>query len=242
MRLAITFLSLLAIGVSAFVLVPAARAITFTDAFEGGTNAAGWSYIQGFDIIEGAGGNPGGWLHQPLYDTFDPAVRSEVSGGTPFTGDYHAAEVTKISFDLQTLDVDFGDGTGFPVVLLLRRTNGTPDDIFDDDYAYTEVGTSPAVGSGWQHYEALIPSQSNDAVPAGWLGGSIDDCENFRPGVTWTDIMQSVDQVEIHFLTPCMFAIFQQWNVGADNISIEYVTEPTSVEATSWGAVKNLYR
>lgn len=239
MRLATTTLSLLA---SALLLAPAARAITFTDAFEGGTNAAGWAYIDGFDTIEAAGGNPGGWLHQPLYDTFDPAVRSAVSGGTPFTGNYQASGVTKISFDLQTLDVDFGDGTGFPVVVQLRRTNGTPDDIFDDDYAYTEIGGSPEVGTGWHHYEVVIPSQSNDPVPAGWLGGSVDDCENFRPGVTWADIMLSVDQVEIHFLTPCMFAIFQQWNVGVDNITIEYTHDPTPVEATSWGAVKNLYR
>ncbi len=226
-----------------WLAAPAAlRAEIFVDDFEGGANAAGWAYIEGFDVLEAAGGNPGGWLHQPLYDTFDPAVRSAAGGITPFTGDYRAAGVSKISFDLQTLSVDFGTGADFDVVLQLRRTNGTPDDIFDDDVAYTLGALSPAEGAGWVHYEFDVPSQSNDAVPAGWFGASIDDCENFRPGVDWTDIMESVDQVEIHMLTPCLFAIFQQWNVGVDNVAIEYSESPTPVESTSWGGVKSLYR
>ncbi len=240
-----TTISRIALVALAFVVLalPAhAGTIVFTDGFEGGTNFAGWAYIQGFDTLESSGGNPGWWLHQPLYDTFDPAVYSNIGGSTPFTGDYRAAQVTKISFDLQTLDVDFGNGSGFPVTLLLRRVNGTPDDIFDDDYAYSVGGDSPAVDQGWVHYEFDVPSQSNDAVPAGWFGASVDDCENFRPGVTWADIMESVDRVEIHFLTPCMAAIFQQWNVGADNISIEYLEDPTAVESSSWGQLKNLYR
>ena len=54
--------------------------------------------------------------------------------------------------------------------------------------------------------------------------------------------MESVDRVEIHFLHPCFFAIFQQWILGADNVAIEYTADPTAVEATSWGGVKSLYR
>ncbi len=222
-------------------MATAARATTFTDDFEGGSNAAGWSYLQGGDILEESGGNPGGWLHQPLYDTFDPAVQSAWGNDTPFAGDYQAAQVSRISFDLQTLDADFGDGTGFFVALVLRNTHGTPDDFDDDDYAYFVGPNVPIIGQGWVHYDVDVPSQSVDPVPAGWTGGWSGDCENFRPGVDWNDIMTSVDRVEIHYLSPCLFAIFQQWNVGADNISIEYVGEPTPSEETSWGAVKNLY-
>jgi hypothetical protein len=142
---------------------------------------------------------------------------------------------------MQTLSVDFGDGSEFNVILLLRKTNGTPDDIFDDDWAYSIGAATPAEGAGWTHYEFTIPSQSNDDVPAGWAGGSVDDCEHFRNGVTWSDIIHSVNRVEFHFLHPCFFAIFQQWVVGADNVRIEYAG-PTAVEAKSWGGVKELYR
>ena len=225
----------------ALALPAAAHAVTFVDEFEGGVNAAGWSYIQGFDTLEPTGGNPGGWLHSPLLDTVDPTLSSAVDGATPFTGDYHAANVVRISVDLQTLHVDFGDGSEFNVVLLLRKTNGTPDDITDDDFAYAIGAATPAVGQGWVHYQFDVPSQSADAVPAGWAGGSIDDCEHFRPGVTWSDIMHSVDRVEIHFLQPCFFAIFQQWEVGADNVAIE-MAGPTAVEPTSWAGLKSLYR
>lgn len=219
-----------------------ATGLAFVDGFEGGVNAAGWAYIEGFDTLEPAGGNPGGWLHSPILDTFDPTLYSAIDGATPFTGVYGAMNVSKIRLDVQTLAVDFGDGSEFNVILLLRKTNGTPDDIFDDDWAYSIGAATPVEGAGWTHYEFDIPSQSSDAVPAGWAGGSVDDCENFRPGVSWSDIMESVDRVEIHFLHPCFFAIFQQWVLGADNVAIEYTMDPTGVEATSWGAVKSLYR
>jgi hypothetical protein len=233
-------ISILALALTA----PApARADVFVDTFEGGANGAGWTYIEGFDTLESNGGNPGWWLESPILDTFDPTLYSAIDGATPFTSDYRATNVSKIGVDLQTLSVDFGDGSEFNVILLLRRTNGTPDDIFDDDFAYFVGGPTPVEDAGWAHYEFLVPSQSDDPVPAGWAGGSVDDCENFRPGVVWSDIMQSVDRVEFHYLHPCFFAIFQQWVVGADNVSIEYAGKPTAVGATpSWGRVKSLYR
>jgi hypothetical protein len=180
-------------------------------------------------------------LHSPILDTFDPTLYSAANGSTPFTGDYRATNVSKISLDLQTLSVDFGDGSEFNVILLLRKVNGTPSDISDDDYAYFVGAATPVEGQGWTHYEFDVPSQSNDAVPAGWAGGSFDDCEHFRSGVTWSDIMESVDQVEIHYLHPCFFAIFQQWIVGVDNLRIEFDSFTPTV-TTSWGAVKRLYR
>jgi hypothetical protein len=214
---------------------------TFTDDFEGGTNQAGWSFIQGFDVIEVNGGNPGAWLHQPLYDTFGPSLVSDWGNGTPFEGDYRDLGVNMISFDLQVLDTDFPIGDGFLMSLLLRNTHGTPFDFDDDDYAYFVGPPVGPVGGGWVHYDVSVPSQSNLPVPPGWTGGYSGDCENFRPGVDWNDVITNVDRVEVLFLQPCFFAIFQQWNVGADNITITY-EKPTSVESTSWGQVKALYR
>lgn len=233
---------LLLLSLTAAMIPAIASAITFTDDFEGGTNDAGWAFIQGGDVIEPAGGNPGAWLHQPLYDTFGPSVMTAWGNVTPFVGDYRALGATSIGFDLQILDTDFPiGGDAFSATLLLRNTHGTPNDFDDDDYAYFIGPLLPLVGSGWLHYEISIPSQSNDPVPAGWHGGWSGDCENFRPGVSWSDVITNVDRVEVHFLQPCFFAIFQQWNVGADNFSITY-GDPTSVEAMSWGGIKHLYR
>jgi hypothetical protein len=233
---------LLGLALLAALGIPAAaQGETFTDDFEGGANAAGWAFLgPGGDVLEGAGGNPDAWLHAPVYDTFAPSLTSAVGNGTPFEGDFRARGVMSIGFDLQIVGTDF-PVSDFPVVLLLRNVRGTPGDVGDDDYAYYVGPAVPTVGGGWVHYDVAIPSQSNDAVPAGWLGGSVNDCASFEPGVTWNDVITNVDRVEILFLDPCFFAIFQQWNVGADNVSITY-TQPTSVEPTTWSGIKKLFR
>src|SRR5688572_17020751 len=146
---------LLLLSLTAAMSLPAvASAITFTDDFEGGTNHAGWAFIEGGDVIEPVGGNPGAWLHQPLYDTFGPSVMTAWGNMTPFVGDYRALGATSIGFDLQILDTDFNiGGDAFSATLLLRNTHGTPNDFDDDDYAYFVVGLLPPVGGGWLHYE-----------------------------------------------------------------------------------------
>ena len=219
-----------------------AGADVYTDDFEGGVNESAWAWIRGGDILEDTGGNPGWWLHQAQYDTFAPIVDTGSGIDTPFVGDYTASIVTRISADLRTDRVDFGDGEGFELALILRKTNGTPNDPNDDDYAYTLLGNIPIEGAGWTHYDVAIPSLSNEDVPAGWFGGWVGDCETFRPGVVWADVMASVDRVEFMYLNPCFSAIFQGWDVGADNLEIEFEGGSTPTAETSWGSVKNLYR
>ncbi len=216
-------------------------AAEFVDDFEGGANEAAWAFIRGGDTLESSGGNPGWWLHQRTYDTFAPTLESSFDGSTPFTGDYRATGVTEISFDARTDAVDFGDGSGFNMTLVLRDTNGTPTDFDDDDIAYFVGPNVPRVGEGWVSYVFDVPSQSDDALPAGWKGGWAGDCENFRPGVTWLDIMTSVDRVEMWWIDPCFFAAFQQWNVGADNLRIAYTGGSTPVESASWSRIKSMY-
>ena len=189
-----------------------------TETFEGGTNAAGWSFIPGSDVIETSGGNPGAWLHNDQYDTFAPMLTTDDATPSAFVGDYRALGVTSISLDARTDANNFG-AVGFEMSLLLRDTKGTVD-VNDDDYAYFVGPNVPLPGNGWEHYDFAIPSSSTDPVPAGWSGGWVGDPENFRPGVDWNDVIQSVDRVEIWWLNPSFFAIFQQWDVGADNITI----------------------
>jgi len=189
---------------------------TFVDDFEGGTNLGGWSYNPA-DVIEATGGAPGGWWHQASADTFGPIITST----SPLVvGDFRAKGVKKFSLDARVDGMTFpASGGGFNLSILLRDTKGTPD-VSDDDYAYSVGAAIPVVGSGWKHYQFAVPSDDTSAAPAGWTGGWVGDCCSFRPGVDWNDVITSVDQVEIHFLDPSLFAIFQQWNIGLDNIRI----------------------
>ncbi len=209
-----------AIAVCVAGLPVAAMADTFTDGFDLNHNVGGWT-ISGNPNIDATGGNPGYWLHNPLADTFYPIVRTD--GVSPFVGDFRAMGVTTIAFDAVLLDYDFASPP-WPMSLLLRDTKGTPGDPSDDDYAYFVGPQIPVIGQGWVHYEFAVPSADTTPVPAGWTGGWAGDLENFRPGVDWNDVVTNVDRVEIVWNHPASFAIFAQWNVGMDNISI--TTEP----------------
>ena len=93
---------------------------------------------------------------------------------------------------------------------------------------------SPQPGTGWKSFNFPVPSQNTAALPAGWTGGYFGDSENFRPGVTWNDVITSVDSVEFYWLNPALFAIFQQWEVGIDNAR---VTVPEPATAAAVGAM-----
>jgi hypothetical protein len=208
----------------------AARAQTFVDTFEGGVNTAGWTFnSQSPDVIEPAGGNPGAWLHNAGLDTFAPILTNTEGVPSLFTGNLRARGVTSIGVDARTDAATFGAG-GRQFSLLLRNTRGTPTNPDDDDYAYFVGPTVPQIGEGWKSFDFNVPSQDTSAVPAGWSGGHAGDPENFRPGVTWNDVITDVDVVEFWWLHPAFFAIFQQWDVGVDNVRVT-VPEPSTALA-----------
>lgn len=176
------------------------------DSFDTGLNQGGWIY-NGADVIETEGGNPGGWLHNSSADTFYPIWTAPAA----FAGDWAAAGVTKLEFDARTLDMDFGDGTGFEMSILVRDTKGTPT-VTDDDTAWLVGPNVPLVGAGWKHFEFDVPATAFTLLPAGWAG-------SFSGDGNWVTLMQSVDQVEIVWSDPSLFAIFQMWDIGLDNVS-----------------------
>ena len=208
------FLSLAACVLLSQGTVASAQMATY-DNFDTGLNKGGWNYNPG-DVIESIGGSPGGYLHQPVADTFGPIFQSD---NNRLVGDWRAAGVDNLSFDGILHNMIFGNGSGFEMSILLRDTKGTPG-VNDDDYAYFVGPNIPLKGAGWKSFDFNIPSQDTSAVPAGWWGGWSGDGTQFRPGVTWNDIITSVDKVEIHWLNPSFFAIFQQWDVGLDNIAV----------------------
>lgn len=192
---------------------------TVTEGFTGGTNAEGWTFGAPNEVIVSNGGNPGDFLRSFPFQTFAPICTTTDTLATSFVGDLRAKGATRISFD--AFVGAGGPPAGFAMSLLLRDTKGTASDPNDDDYAYFVGPGIPAIGAGWTHYDFDIPSQSTDAVPSGWTGGWVGDPVNFRPGIDWNDVIESVDRVEIWFIDPSFFAIIQNWDVGVDNLEIE---------------------
>src|SRR5580765_4320869 len=96
---------------TALLLIPllASQSIgaTTTETFEGGTNAAGWTY--GFDSLDNSGGNPGWWLHAVGLDTFGPRVANDPAIASPFSGNLRTKGVTAMSIDSRI------DSTDFPI-------------------------------------------------------------------------------------------------------------------------------
>ena len=235
MRVALIAMTILA------VMVGPAMSETYIDDFEGGANPSGWCFLASTDIIESTGGNPGYWLHQPTFDTFAPILQTGWDVPGPFVGDYRALNVTQIGIDAVTINNTFGNAAGFQFTLLLRDMNGTPSNVDDDDFAYAYFFQCPMIGEGWTHYDFMVPSADMSSVPAGWTGGWVGNPESFRPGVDWNDVITSVECVEFWWIHPAWGAMFQQWDVGADNISITF-DGGSPVEDSSWGSIKAMYR
>ena len=218
------------LGVSLLAFISStnlARSATTTDTFDPGSNSANWQ--MGQDFIDPTGGNPGAYLHAVGLDTFGPRVASDPATTNDFTGNLRVKGVTSMGIDVIVNSTQFPvGGNAFSLTLLLRNTRGTPEDFSDDDFAYFSAGEIPQPGAGWQHYNFPLDAAST-SLPAGWKGGSADDPEVFRPGVTWNDIVTHADIVEFNYLKPGFFAIFQQWDTGVDNVSVTSIPEPSVV-------------
>jgi hypothetical protein len=76
----------------------------------------------------------------------------------------------------------------------------------------------PAFGEGWVSYDFEVPSQETE-LPDGWLLLNNGDISS-PPVHDWDTIIQNVDQLEFFGGDPTLVFIFQQWDMGADNVRI----------------------
>jgi hypothetical protein len=197
--------------------------ITFVVDFER-ENEGDWSFFGNpanpVEVIEAGGGNPGAFLHSTCsglacLDTFAPELRTQLGTSSVFTGDYRAKGVEGLGVDLAIFDVDFSTG-GRPLTLMLRHDPGTPGDSFDDTVVY-RLGPKniPDANGQWRRYSFRVPSEKL-TLPAGWLvfqGSGDDDAD-------WNQVMTGVSQVSFFYGDPTFFFIFQQWELGVDNLRI----------------------
>jgi hypothetical protein len=207
-------------GTAALALVLAAApalADSFTETFDGGSNVGGWTFGTGNEVVEASGGNPGAYLHDSFVDTYAPQPRT--TQPSVFTGDLRQRGVTRLGIDLVTFAVDFS-ADGRPLTLMLISDQGTPSDP-DDDWAAYLIGPSnvPLPGQGWLSYSFDVPSRQT-SLPAGWATLALGPSS--PPTPDWNQLITGVSQVRFFYGDPTMIFIFQGWNLGLDNPTVEY--------------------
>lgn len=199
------------------VAAATAGADTFTETFDGGSNVGDWSFGTGAEVVETTGGNPGAWLHDAFVDTFAPQPRT--SGASLFTGDLRHRGVTRIGIDLVTHDVDFS-AEGRPLTLMLVSDQGTPGDPDDDWAAYTIGAVNvPLPGAGWSFYSFVVPAQER-ALPAGWATLAFGGASPAVPD--WNLLIENVVETGFFYGDPTLFFIYQVWDLGLDNPTVEH--------------------
>ena len=232
----------------AFVLAMSTVAIAETgiyEDFESGTIGGGWHWTSA-DFIETSGGNPDSygrcpeaWLPTPVYFSGWDAPG--------WTGDYTAMGVTGFSIDVMTISTQNSYFDEYPMFLTIMNHMGTPDDYNDDVFVYTNPDTyfAPGAGTGWHSYQWDIPSDfvgGPGEMPAGWSGGNWADWNNLPDGMTWQDMMTNAGRLEVRTLRFGMVALFDPYNMGADNVELYYETGPVATEEMTFGGVKSLFR
>jgi hypothetical protein len=202
-----------------------ASKITLVEGFEKGTNTGNWSFFgdpaNSVEQLESSGGNPGRFLHATCagldcLDTFAPQLRTQLGVASFFTGDYRAKGVIQLGVDLAIFGPPGVTTGGRPLSLVLRNDAGTPLDSSDDPTVFFVGGRNiPDADGEWDRYSFRLPSAST-TLPPGWQvlqGSGNDDAD-------WNQVITDVDQVEYFFGDPNFFFIFQQWELGVDNLRI----------------------
>lgn len=214
---------LFVILVALALALPAAAAPTTTiaETFDGTLDQATWR-LGTLDTIEPSGGSPGAYLHNPQ---FDSAVPHPVYVGplpSPFFGDYRAANVTSLGLDVIVYAASIGVDNRRPVSLVLTSDMGTPDDPTDDCDVYT-VGNKnvPRPGTAWRAFDFKVPS-GETSLPLGWTVRGA--CAGLSANDAWNAVITNVTNVSFPFSDPDTFWYFQVWDLGIDNVRIEFAT------------------
>jgi hypothetical protein len=198
--------------------------------FDEGKNIGRWSFFgdpaNPIEVIERTGGNPGPWLHSTCsglacLDTFAPQFRTMLGVRSVFTGNYRLKGVTSLGIDTEILGPSFVSTGSRPLTLVLFDDNGTPNEFGDDSAVYLKGPNIPELGAGWQSYSYPVPSQAT-GLPAGW---GIFQGQG-TPDQVWNKVINGVDQVTFMYGDPELFYIFQQWEIGVDNVRITRVGVP----------------
>jgi hypothetical protein len=212
-----------------------AQATQVVDDFENGANPNGWSWLSGspgglshHGVVQPDGGHPGGWLDSTApYFSGHPNLTAVPVPGTPLHAALDSGALTSASADIQRLDTAAVENchpvydlpSRFTLELFDLHTLGTdpptPIEAHTTDGPASPEGTAYA----WTPVRFAIPSASPD-VPPGWV-------LNVPPDVTytWADLMRNLDGISIYAIDPEEFTFDACWQLGADNVVVEYAED-----------------
>ncbi|MBL9030377.1 MAG: hypothetical protein JNM80_01545 [Phycisphaerae bacterium] len=196
------------------VVSPAALGQAYSESFEGGTNAAGWTFGAAGEGPTTPGGVNGSWRFQSTpFTTTAPVLRCAANAPGP-TGNFRARRVGYIVVALRVDASDLPVANLAPAVILVSF-NGTPADPSDDWGAYN--GNLQGLGPTgvWRHHTVTLDPVA--ASPSfGWNFIALGPSAPANP--TWSALVTQVDRLDFSLADPTITHPSQTWSVSADAI------------------------
>jgi len=216
---------------SAAALAGDGHVVTFDNGPEG------WS-VNGAATIIQHGGNPGANLHHVQPDTFGISVRTTTN--EHFVTDFTQTGPVKISIDFKVNSITFF-GTEVPRDIVLELMDFDVEGNYPYNSVWFNAGQLPAPGTGWVTYEFIIDDVHSSELPEGWGGTGDEDPNTYEPilpaGRTWSDMLQSIDQVQFTTFVPGYMYGFTNYDIQVDNISITPLAPDCPADVTGDGSV-----
>ena len=207
---------------------------SFVETYDDGTDVGLWHCSAGAArIIETSGGNPGAYLQQGGFSSAIPtwaSVSTRFQPGVPdpykidsiYTGDWTGLGVTRITVDLNVIQVATW-ATDRAVTLELLQMDETGFNVnYDATYTLPDLPNPPV---GWQTYSFPVDANS-PTIPEGWVFTRGDG----TPGTDaeWSPFLHRIDLTSIGFYKPGFaYPSLGTWILGIDNIEIDFQASPT---------------
>lgn len=192
-----------------------AQSLFHLENFDGGTNAAQWTFGVPTQTAPTTGGYPCcDHLRSGLIEGAVPMVGTTLGTATPFTGNYRAAGITSAAAYLRANSSNQVLSNVRPMVLLYSA-NGTPADPTDDWGAFRTAILPLAALGQWRMFTFGIPNQQT-TLPAGWTIVRLGPAAPANPD--WNVLIQNVDRLIFAYGDPSQSGKGQSWDVSADYI------------------------
>lgn len=179
--------------------------------------ADGWD---GNGSIEADGGNPGANAHF-FIENF--GIEFRTSSNTAFIGDLTASDAITVGIDSKVDSITFEGNEVSRNMIVEFRSHA----LAVDGYPYTSVWYNLGVlqaGPDWLTFSVTF-NPGEQELPQGWGGYGAEDPVTFEPvlppGVTFADVMASVDELAFTTYEPGWFYGFTIFDVRIDNLSID---------------------
>jgi hypothetical protein len=201
-----------------FSMATDASVVTFDSGFEGWTGPTSGLGGPG-TTLETTGGNPGSNAHIRFHDF---GIVFSNNSNTAFIGDLSTRGPLEFRSDVEVTDISSIGNPEARDLIVEFRSHVLAQGGFPYTSVFVTLGTMHS-GDPWTLYTAAFDPASA-TLPAGWGGYGAEDPLTFEsilpPGVTFADVMGSVDEVALSTLVPGFFFIDDDFDIRFDNIGL----------------------